>query len=175
MRGAAPAGANSPLGMCYRGYEAVRGTSQYTETTMLGSGGGHDMPQIIMLVDDELDILDILSQVLEGEGYTVVAFGDGRAALDYARLQPPALALIDLLMPRMDGYELITRLRGEANARFPIVVMSASSNYEHVRSLPIQDYIAKPFDLDDLLARVRSQLKESAASVPLRVADVPAE
>lgn len=130
------------------------------------------MPQIIMLVDDEMDILDILSQVLEGEGYTVVAFGDGRAALDYARLQPPALALIDLLMPRMNGYELITRLREEANAQFPIVVMSASSNYEHVRGLPIQDYLAKPFDLEDLVTCVRSQLAES---VPMRPADVPVE
>lgn len=129
------------------------------------------MPQIIMLVDDEMDILDILSQVLEGEGYTVVAFGDGRAALDYARVQPPALALIDLLMPRMDGYELITRLRREVSAQFPIFVMSASSNYEHVSDLPIQDYIAKPFDLDDLLARVRSQVE---VGVPMP-ADVPVE
>ena len=130
------------------------------------------MPQIIMLVDDEVDILDILSQVLEGEGYTVVAFGDGRAALDYARLQPPALALIDLLMPRLNGYELITRLRAEADMHFPIVVMSASSNYEQVRGLPVQDYLAKPFDLDDLVTCVRRQLM---ASVPMRPADVPVE
>ncbi len=130
------------------------------------------MRQIVMLVDDELDILDILSQVLEGEGYTVVAFGDGRAALDYARLQPPALALIDLLMPRMDGYQLISRLREDVGARFPILVMSASNNYEHVRKLPIQDFIAKPFDLDDLVALVRSHVMEG---VPVRPVDAPVE
>jgi DNA-binding response OmpR family regulator len=130
------------------------------------------MRQIVMLVDDELDILDILSQVLEGEGYTVVAFGDGRAALDYARLQPPALALIDLLMPRMDGYQLISRLREDVSAHFPILVMSASNNYEHVRELPIQDFIAKPFDLDDLVALVRTHVMEG---VPMRPVDAPVE
>ena len=114
------------------------------------------MRQIIMLVDDEMEILDILAQLLEEEGYTVVTFSDGRAALDYARIQPPSLALIDLMMPLMDGRDLILHLRAEHISHFPVVVMSASTNFDLIRNLPIQDYISKPFDLDDVVARVRT-------------------
>jgi DNA-binding response OmpR family regulator len=121
--------------------------------------------QIIMVVDDELDILDILTLLFEGEGYAVVAFSDARAALDYARLQPPALALVDLYMPLMNGRELILHLRRELGASFPIAVMSASSNHERVRDLPIQDYFNKPFDLEDVTERVR---RLTDAPVPAR-------
>lgn len=126
------------------------------------------MRPIVMLVDDEMDILDILTQVLDEEGYAVVAFHGGRAALDYARIQPPALALIDLLMPLMDGRELITRLRAEQRAQFPIVVMSASSNLERVRDLPIQGYISKPFDLEHVIQRVNELI---IGATPLPFAD----
>ena len=114
------------------------------------------MRQIVMLVDDEMDILDILTELFEDEGYAVVAFEDGRAALEYACRQPPSLVLVDLLMPLMDGRDLIVRLRAEAGGTFPIVVMSASTTFERIRDLPIQDYISKPFDLDDVVARVRA-------------------
>jgi DNA-binding response OmpR family regulator len=130
------------------------------------------MRPIIMLVDDEMEILDILAQLLDDEGYTVVTFSDGRAALDYARIQPPSLALVDLMMPLMDGRDLILHLRAEHIIHFPIVVMSASTNSDLIRDLPIQDYMSKPFDLDDVVARVRTltstvparQFNASAAS-----------
>jgi DNA-binding response OmpR family regulator len=124
-----------------------------------------------MIVDDEGDILDILTQLLEAEGFAVVAFGDSRAALEFARLQPPDLALVDLLMPHMDGRELIRRLRDEHSDDFPIVVMSASMNFEQVRDLPIQDYISKPFDLDDVLVRVHHALRAYVPVYGERVAD----
>lgn len=125
------------------------------------------MRPIIMVVDDELDILDIVVQLLESEGYAVAAFSDGRAALDYARLQPPALALVDLLMPLMDGRQLIAHLRADVGANLPIVVMSASTNRNRVYDLPIQDYIGKPFDLDDLLAHI-SRLVPARQHAPQR-------
>jgi DNA-binding response OmpR family regulator len=129
------------------------------------------MRQIIMIVDDEGDILDILTQLLESEGFVVVAFGDSRAAFEYARLQPPDLALVDLLMPNMDGRELIRRLRADHSGDFPIIVMSASMNFEQVRDLPIQDYVSKPFDLDDVLLHVRRALRAYAPVHGEKVAD----
>ena len=129
------------------------------------------MRQLIMIVDDEGDILDILSELLQSEGVAVVAFGDSRAALEFARMQPPDLALVDLLMPYMDGRELIRRLRADHSGDFPVIVMSASMNFEQVRDLPIQDYISKPFDLDDVLVRVH---RVARAYVPVhgeKVAD----
>lgn len=129
------------------------------------------MRQIVMVVDDEADILDIVTQLLKGEGFAVVAFGDSRAALAYARVQPPDLAIVDLLMPHMDGRELIRRLRAEHADDFPIIVMSASMNFEQVGDLPIQDYISKPFDLDDVLVRVRRVLHAYVPAYGEKVAD----
>lgn len=133
----------------------------------VNSNRGWRMRPIIMVVDDELDILDIVVQLLEGEGYAVVAFSDGHAALDYARHHPPALALVDLLMPLMDGRELIARLRAEVGSDLPIIVMSASTNRNRVYDLPIQEYVGKPFDLDDLLGHV-NRLIDSPAHAPRR-------
>jgi CheY-like chemotaxis protein len=129
------------------------------------------MRQIIMIVDDEGDILDILTQLLESEGFVVVAFSDSRAALEYARMQPPDLALVDLLMPNMDGRELIRRARSQHSGDFPIVVMSASMNFEQVRDLPIQDFVSKPFDLDDVIMRVGRALHAYVPVHAERVAD----
>lgn len=129
------------------------------------------MRQIVMIVDDDGDILDILTQLLASEGYVVVAFGDSLAALEFARLQPPDLALVDLLMPNLDGRELIQRVRAEHTGDFPIVVMSASMNFEQVRDLPIQDYISKPFDLDDVLLRVHRALRAYVPAHAQKIAD----
>lgn len=114
------------------------------------------MRDIIMVVDDESDIVNFITGFLEDEGFAVAAFSDGFAALDYARLQPPALALVDLLMPLMNGRELIYRLRSELGAHFPIILMSASTSLASTRNLPIQDFIGKPFDLTDLLDRIEA-------------------
>jgi CheY-like chemotaxis protein len=129
------------------------------------------MRQLIMIVDDEGDILDILTQLLQSEGFVVVAFSDSRAALQFARMQPPDLALVDLLMPYMDGRELIRRLRSDHSGDFPIMVMSASMNFEQVRDLPIQDFISKPFDLDDVLLRVHRVARAYAPVHGEKVAD----
>ncbi|HEY7782461.1 MAG TPA: response regulator transcription factor [Ktedonobacterales bacterium] len=120
------------------------------------------MRDIIMVVDDESDIVNFITGFLEDEGYAVAAFSDGFAALDYARLQPPALALVDLLMPLMNGRELIYRLRTEVGAHLPIILMSASTSLANARNLPIQDYISKPFDLAELLDRIEAHVGVAA-------------
>jgi CheY-like chemotaxis protein len=108
----------------------------------------------IMVVDDDREILHILTQLLESEGYTVRAFDDSWRALERARIAPPALALVDILMPRMNGRELVQRLRAEVGNALPIIAMSASARREQVSDLTVQDFVDKPFDLDDVVDRV---------------------
>jgi DNA-binding response OmpR family regulator len=121
------------------------------------------LSNVIMLVEDDPAIRELLSVSLTYEGYVVTAFPNGQEALDAARLEPPALTLTDLQMPVLDGRGLIEHLRQEIGASLPIIAMSATSEAADVHDLAIQDYIRKPFDLDDLLARIQSQLPRSAA------------
>jgi chemosensory pili system protein ChpA (sensor histidine kinase/response regulator) len=114
----------------------------------------YSMGHSILVVDDDRGILDCITQLLEDEGYKVVACANGYAALEQARRETPSLALIDLLMPGMDGATLIGHLRAELGESPPILMMSASANYNYVRALPIQGFLGKPFDLDDLLGHI---------------------
>lgn len=128
-----------------------------------------------LVVDDDPAILHILTQLLEGEGFPVVPCEDSQQALLQARIAPPALALVDILMPRMGGRELIQRLRAEVDPELPIIVMSASAHFDQVRDLTIQDFIAKPFDLDDVVERVaRSTDGGAPAQAYANASDDPA-
>lgn len=104
----------------------------------------------IVVVDDESDILSILSDALVSEGYEPAAFTSAASALEYMMRQRPLLLITDLLMPVMSGEELVRRLRERHGDTLPIVVMSASVNMTAVAPLPIQAFVSKPFDLDDL-------------------------
>lgn len=104
----------------------------------------------IVVVDDESDIVSILSEFLAGEGYEPVPFVNGAAALNYLRATRPALLITDLLMPGMSGQDLILSTRAAYGDTLPIVVMSASVNLGAVTDLPIQAFLSKPFDLDEL-------------------------
>lgn len=108
------------------------------------------MGRQILVVDDEADILTILTEVLRGEGYDPVSFVNPARALEYCLATPPALIITDLLMPVMSGQVLVLRLRERYGDTLPIVVMSASVNMAAVAPLPIQAFVSKPFDLDDL-------------------------
>lgn len=108
----------------------------------------------VIIVEDEREILNILTQLLLSEGYQVRPFTDSRQALDAARAEPPGLALIDIMLPYLSGPELIQLLRAEVNPHLPIMAMSASSNYHQVRDLDIQRFLEKPFDLEDVLMQV---------------------
>lgn len=110
----------------------------------------------VIIVDDEREILNILTQLLVSEGYHVRPFTDSRQALEAARRKPPGLALIDIMLPYVSGPELIQLLRAEVDPHLPIVAMSASSNYYQVRDLDIQRFLEKPFDLDDVLVQVEA-------------------
>lgn len=117
----------------------------------------------ILVVDDEAPIRRLLRGALQRSDYHVIEAGDARAALSAADIDKPALVLLDLGLPDRDGLELIPLLRAR---HIPIIVISAREDTdEKVAALDLgaEDYVTKPFDTDELLARVRSALRRSAA------------
>jgi two-component system cell cycle response regulator len=112
------------------------------------------MPLRILVVDDEIINLRLVSRLLEIEGYEVITAQNGEAALRLTDQSPPDLALLDVMMPDMDGYELCRRLRqNPKTAGIPIVMLTATVD-ENDRLKGIEtgadDCLPKPFDLEML-------------------------
>lgn len=109
----------------------------------------------VLVADDDPDILDLITALLNQEGFQTVTFSDGLAALHWIRTQRPALAIIDLSMPVLDGRELIERLRKEPGDPLPVIAMSASIYDPPSELLQADAYLTKPFDLEELLEQVK--------------------
>jgi len=109
------------------------------------------MSHHIVIVDDDRDIVDILAEAFDGEGFETITFQDGAAALEHILADPPALVLTDLVMPGLSGGLLVERLRAVYGPELPIVVMSASLHLSGFTSLDVQAFLSKPFDLNELL------------------------
>jgi two-component system, chemotaxis family, chemotaxis protein CheY len=108
----------------------------------------------VLVVDDDPDILDALSEILEVEGYEVQRARNGREALERLEQMLPDVVLLDLMMPVMDGWEFARNL--SPAARPPIIVLSADRNVStRAREIGALEWLAKPFELSDLLAAVR--------------------
>jgi two-component system KDP operon response regulator KdpE len=110
----------------------------------------------VLVVDDDSKIVLFISANLKARGYEVVVARNGEEALDKAALQQPQLVLLDLALPKMDGFEVLKRLREWSDSQ--IIVLSAhGADQEKVKALDLgaDDYITKPFSLDELLARLR--------------------
>ncbi|MEU0395805.1 SpoIIE family protein phosphatase [Streptomyces sp. NPDC006208] len=118
----------------------------------------------LLVVDDNADMRAYLTQLLQPD-YDVLLAADGRAALEMALAQPVELVLSDVMMPRMDGFELVRALRADPRtARLPIVLLTARAGEEESvqgRQAGADDYLAKPFSARQLLARVRTGLELS--------------
>jgi DNA-binding response OmpR family regulator len=117
---------------------------------------------VILAADDEDDILELIAFRLEHSGYTVVQAHDGAEALELARSSQPDLAVLDVMMPKMDGFELTRRLReDEATSRMPIILLTARTQEADIQrgfDAGADDYIRKPFSPQELRARVQSIL-----------------
>jgi CheY-like chemotaxis protein len=115
---------------------------------------------LVMVVDDDEDIRTTVSEILEREGYRVVGFGDGRAAMTYLPgRKPPGLILLDLMMPDMNGWQFrAEQVLNPALAAIPVVVITASGPTEDSIDLGVS-VLAKPFESDALLAVVRRHLR----------------
>ena len=117
----------------------------------------------ILVVDDDPEALSLLVGVLEEEGYEVQAADSGKLALVSVAAQPPDLALLDLRMPGMDGFEVCRKVReNESGRRVPIMFISSSRDREEWAegfSLGAVDFISKPFQREELLARVKTHVE----------------
>ena len=119
----------------------------------------------VLVVDDDPVILELLRINFEIEGYEVLAATDGEQGLAKAREEEPDVVLCDIMMPRLDGIEVVTQLRGDPRtAHLPIVLLSAKAQKVEVdRGLAAgaDDYVTKPFDPLELLERVNAVLAKS--------------
>jgi two-component system KDP operon response regulator KdpE len=123
----------------------------------------------ILVVDDELSIIKFLRANLEARSYEVLAAMNGAEALQTFEMELPDLVILDIMMPRMDGFEVCHRLREWSQV--PIIMLSARGDEDDkVKCLDLgaDDYITKPFGKDELIARVRAVLRrtEAAATIP---------
>ena len=116
-----------------------------------------DKVRRILIVEDDLDIRDVLTQVLEFEGYQVSAVGNGREALDYLKNSPrPGLILLDLMMPVMDGWQFRAQQQQDPELNsIPVVILSADGNvYQKAATIRAAGYLKKPVELETLLETV---------------------
>jgi two-component system response regulator ChvI len=120
--------------------------------------------QTIALVDDDRNILTSVSIALEAEGYRVETFTDGASALEGLMTRPPSLAILDIKMPRMDGMELLRRLRQKTD--LPVIFLTSKDDeIDELFGLKMgaDDFITKPFSQRLLVERVRAVLRRTAA------------
>jgi len=118
----------------------------------------------ILIIEDERPMRTALVDVLEAEGHRVLAAADGEEGLQRALAEKPDLILLDLMMPRLDGYAVCAELRRLANP-VPILILTAKGQLEdRVKGLDLgaDDYLVKPFSTEELLARVRAVLRRIA-------------
>ena len=118
------------------------------------------MEYTILVADDEKEIRELLRLYLENSGYKVVEAEDGQQALDILRSKPVDLCLLDIMMPKKDGYHVLQELRKESN--IPVVILSAKdADSEKILGLNLgaDDYMSKPFNPLEAVARVNSNIR----------------
>lgn len=114
----------------------------------------------ILVLDDEKEIAEVIALYLKNDGYEVVLAYTGRQALELVESEQPDLALLDVMLPDMDGFRVLQKIR--ENYRFPVIMLTAKTEYtDKITGLTLgaDDYIAKPFNPLELVARVKAQLR----------------
>ncbi|GMG81037.1 response regulator [Paralimibaculum aggregatum] len=123
------------------------------------------MPRSVLLVDDEPNIAFSLEYLMKRDGYEVRVAGDGEAALDSIRAQKPDLILLDVMMPKRDGYDVCQTVRADPRyADVKIIVLTAKGGAldgEKALALGADAFFSKPFGLEELSCRVKELLAES--------------
>jgi DNA-binding response OmpR family regulator len=132
------------------------------------------MANHILVAEDDPKQADLVRLYLERDGFDVSVVGDGQSALDHMRAQRPDLLVLDVMMPRLDGLQVLRQLGDEPAV--PVVLLTARSTENDVLLglyLGADDYITKPFSPRELVARVRAVLRRSRASGEKAAADQP--
>lgn len=129
--------------------------------------------ETILVVDDEQNIIELATMYLTQEGYRVVAARDGVAALDRVKTERPALVVLDLMLPKLDGWEVCRRLRSESD--LPIIMLTArDDDVDKIVGLELgaDDYMTKPFNPRELVARVKAILRRAEPKRPMPAAAI---
>ena len=146
----------------------------------LTQAGGQQPEARLLVVEDEPNILELLSASLRLAGFEVATAADGSEALRAAQRHRPDLVVLDVMLPDLDGFDVARRLRS-GDARIPVLFLTArDATEDKVKGLTIggDDYVTKPFSLEEVVARIRAVLRRvqgAAAAAPpsrLRVADL---
>jgi DNA-binding response OmpR family regulator len=123
--------------------------------------------ELILLVDDEPNIIELASMYLQQDGYRIISAEDGLTALDLAARENPALMVLDLMLPRLDGWEVCKRIRAESD--MPILMLTArDEDIDKIVGLDLgaDDYMTKPFNPRELVARVKAILRRTEPRQP---------
>ncbi|MEK7991590.1 MAG: response regulator, partial [Thiotrichaceae bacterium] len=134
---------------------------------------GHNDETTLLLIDDTPDNIKILMRFLNNKGFRVLATKDGKSGLQKARQAQPDLILLDIMMPEMDGFEVCQRLKADAETQhIPIIFITAlESSSEKVKGLSLGavDYITKPLNQQEVLARINTHLKIDRLNKALKI------
>jgi two-component system OmpR family response regulator len=130
----------------------------------------------LLVVDDEPTVRELLAATLRFAGFAVTSADTGAAAIEAARREPPDLVLLDVMLPDLDGFEVVRQLRA-GGGRVPVLFLTARdapADKVHGLTLGGDDYVTKPFDLPELIARIRAVLRRTGGSSAgtLTVADL---
>lgn len=120
------------------------------------------MSNKILVVDDDLNICELLKLYLENEGYTAYVANDGKAAVDMFNEKSPDLVLLDIMLPKMDGWQVCREIRKSSSV--PIIMLTAKGEtFDKVLGLELgaDDYVTKPFDSKEVMARVKAVLRRA--------------
>jgi CheY-like chemotaxis protein len=124
-----------------------------------------DSVRTVLVVDDDPDLRELMRLLLEGAGYRVETARDGREALERVFAHAPALVLLDMKMPGMNGWQFARTLRQTHNRRIPIVVVTAGDDARRTaEEVGAEAYLGKPFELDDVLKVVELHSRSSATA-----------
>lgn len=130
----------------------------------------------VLLIEDDRNIVDLVRSNLVARGFSVIVSADGTDALTLLQREQPDIALVDLMLPRSDGFELCRQLR--QHSTLAIIVVSARwEETDKVRALNLgaDDYLTKPFGIEELLARINATLRRSRSAVKADDAGTPIE
>ena len=127
----------------------------------------------ILVVDDDLNICELLRLYLTKDGYNVVVANDGQSAVSMFQEENPALVLLDIMLPKLDGWQVCREIRKFSET--PIIMLTAKGEvFDRVLGLELgaDDYVVKPFDTKEIVARIKAVLRRSAATTVEEIKEV---